>query len=299
MNLTELYETYHRLLFSIAYGMLGSVTDAEDVVQDLFVSLQTVTLSEIKNMKAYLSKLATNRSINLLKSSRKKREVYVGPWLPEPLVNHLDNQPLQRLEREETISYAVLLMLEKLSPIERAVFILREILMYDYREMAELLDKSETNCRKILSRAKLKVEPSQRTYSIVSVEQENQLVSQFITALTQGNIDGLVNLLVEDVIFYSDGGGKVRSAYRPIFSKKRVLAFFGGVTRINKGLANIQAQFVMVNGQLGAILTKENAVKAIYCFELDYSSGLIRSIYSIMNPEKIQHVVTNPTPELS
>ncbi|MGD8191335.1 RNA polymerase sigma-70 factor [Brevibacillus ginsengisoli] len=297
MNLTTLYETYQRLLFTIAYGMLGSVTDAEDVVQDLFVSLQTVNLSEIKNMKAFLSKLVTNRSINLLKSSQKKKEVYVGPWLPEPLVNPLDNQPLYLLEREETISYAFMVMLEKLSPIERAVFILREVFLYEYSEIARVLDKSEANCRKILSRVKLKVESVAPTLPATSLEPENQLITQFVSAFTKGNVDGVVDLLVDDVIFYSDGGGKVRTAYKPIYSKKRVLALIRGIT--GKGYSQIQSHLVWVNGQMGAVITKNQNIKAVFCFGMDDKTGLIQSIYSIVNPEKLQRIVTDSVPYLS
>lgn len=288
LDYAQLYQDYYPLLFSIGYRMLGSVSDAEDVVQDVFLSVQQLDFQQIRNSKAYLCKLLTNRCINLLKSSRKKKEVYVGPWLPEPLVVDLDNQPLPLLERDETISYAFMVMMEKLTPIERAVFVLREAFQYEYDEIADSVEKSETNCRKIYSRVKQKMGKLEQTPTI-SVDRENQLIRKFVTAFTNGKIDDVMSLLTEDVIYLSDGGGKVRTAFRPIYSKHRVLALIRGITREGKGFSHVSSYFAMVNGALGAVVTKNDEVKAVFSFEFDKQTGLIKTIFSVVNPEKLMN----------
>ncbi|PTM59438.1 sigma-70 family RNA polymerase sigma factor [Desmospora activa] len=155
MQLEQLYEHYQSLLFGVAYRMLGSISDAEDIVQDVFLSLQQQEIDKISHVKAYLIKMTTNRCLNLLGSARHKREEYVGPWLPEPLLDQ--QQPADIIERNESISYAFLVLMEQLSPIERAVFILRESLGFEYEAIADILDKTTSNCRKIMSRAKRKL----------------------------------------------------------------------------------------------------------------------------------------------
>jgi RNA polymerase sigma-70 factor, ECF subfamily len=291
LNSEELY-LYYPLLFSIAYRMLGSVSDAEDMVQDLYLSMQELKEQDIHNLKAYLCKMITNRCINYLHSARKKREVYVGPWLPEPLVSQSDNQPLSAVEQDETLSFAFMVMLEKLSPVERAIFVLREAFQYNYGEIAEFLGKSEANCRKIFSRAKQKVDLSDQMSSPIKLEKENRLVKKFVAAFTKGNVEELVNLLTEDVIYFSDGGGKARTAYRPIYTRKRVLAFIRGI--ISKGYAGIQTSLTTVNGHLGAVITKESRLIGILCIQIEQETGLINQIYTVVNPDKLKHVTKQP-----
>nr|WP_257350656.1 sigma-70 family RNA polymerase sigma factor [Pseudalkalibacillus decolorationis] len=156
MGLDTLYKSYQPFLYSIAYRMLGSVTDAEDIVHDVFLRLN-VDNDQVKDLKAYLAKMTTNRCLNYLNSARKRRETYEGPWLPEPQVNEPD-LPLDKVVTDETVSYAFLVMLDQLSPVERAVFVLREAFAYDYKDIAEMLQKTEVNCRKIHSRAKRKLQ---------------------------------------------------------------------------------------------------------------------------------------------
>jgi RNA polymerase sigma-70 factor, ECF subfamily len=280
---------YYPLLFSIAYRMLGSVSDAEDMVQDLYLSLQEVKEQGIRNLKAYLCKMITNRCINHLHSARKKKEVYVGPWLPEPLVSPQENLPLSAVEQDDTLSFAFMVMLEKLSPVERAVFVLREAFQYEYGEIAEFIGKSDANCRKIFSRVKQKVEQfDPDPCAPISWEKENKLVKKFVSAFTKGNVEELVNLLTEDVVYVSDGGGKARTAYRPIYTRKRVIAFIRGIT--SKGYAGIQACLTMVNGHLGAVITKENRLIGILCIQFEQETGLINRIYTVVNPDKLRHI---------
>ncbi len=236
-----MYQTYRPLLLSIAYRMLGSVTQAEDLVQDAFVTVQQLDnnkVGPVRNLKAYLCKAVTNRCLDYLKSSHKKREVYVGQWLPEPLVQDYagvtgstsaaGGDPLQTIVLEDTISYAFLVLLDRLTPVERAVFILREAFDYDYRDIADFVNKTELGCRKIYSRLKRKIQDDPAT-ELISSEQSEQLVLRFLHAAATSDMDGLFALLSEDIVLYSDGGGKVSAAVKPVISNQRVLAFIQGL----------------------------------------------------------------------
>lgn len=289
-TIEDLYRTYKSHLFSIAYRMLGSRSDAEDMVQDLFINIHGLLHDNIKNIKSYLSKMMINRCLNELKSSRKKRISYVGNWLPEPTVQFTEPTPLDKVERNDTISYAFLLLMDKLTPVERAVFILREVFAYEHSEIAEMLNKTEVNCRKIYSRVKKKMEQSSETVDVVSTHQpeEKELVSRFISALSNGNIQSLVNMLSEDVIFIADGGGKVSAAINPIFSRERVLAILNALS--SSRFPQSKAKLVEVNGQPGILLTKDGIPTGVICFEWNAESMNIQRIYLIVNPDKLQHL---------
>lgn len=300
MEIDSLYRSYRPLLLSIAYRMLGSVTQAEDLVQDAFVTIQQLDSDKekrsIRNMKSYLCKIVTNRCLDYLKSSHKKRELYVGPWLPEPLVQHyaLDGvsamtagaDPLQTVMLEDTISYAMLVLLHRLTPIERAVFILREAFEFDYRDIADLVHKTEPGCRKIYSRLKQKIQEEQPA-DLTASGQSEQLVLRFLQAASAGDMEGLLSLLSEDIVLYSDGGGKVMAAIRPIISSQRVLAFIQGL--ITKGNGADAVRLVKVNGQLGFVLRSPlepfPTVVSLSC-----SDNRIAEIYLLRNPDKLQHL---------
>jgi len=287
MNLEDLYTNYKPLLFSIAYRMLGSVSDAEDVVQELFLSLQQLERGQIQNMKAYMTKMVTNRCLNILNSAKRNREIYVGPWLPEPLMQRLDDDPLNKLEREETISYAFLVMMDKLSPVERAVFILREAFQYEYSEIANILEKSEVNCRKIFSRVKQKV--GQLSPELIPAEEsEQKLVTKFISALTGGNLDALLSLLTEDAVFITDGGGKVRAAINPIFSQSRVMALLARISA--KFFPETMAHLTTINGRAGVLLSRDGRPTGTICFEWEKHSLKIKRMYLVLNPDKLKHI---------
>ncbi|MFD2611210.1 sigma-70 family RNA polymerase sigma factor [Paenibacillus gansuensis] len=194
-NIEDLYKTYKPHLFSIAYRMLGSSSDAEDMVQDLFISIYAYQNENINNIKSYLSKMMINRCLNELKSARKKRIRYVGNWLPEASVPLIVECPLVSLERHDTTSYAFLILLDNLTPLERAVFILREVFMYKYSEIGKLFNKSEVNCRKIFSRVKKKVNQLAEKNELLTPHptEEKELMIRFISAVTNGNIQSLVD----------------------------------------------------------------------------------------------------------
>ncbi|MDQ0888033.1 RNA polymerase sigma-70 factor (TIGR02957 family) [Paenibacillus sp. V4I9] len=287
-TIEDLYKTYKPHLFSIAYRMLGSRSDAEDMVQDLFISIHGYLNDNINNIKSYLSKMMINRCLNELKSARKKRISYVGNWLPEPTVQFEDHSPLDSVERHDTISYAFLILMEKLTPLERAVFILREVFAYEHSEIGEMVNKSEVNCRKIFSRVKKKVDLSSQKDEKLSLhlQEEKELVNRFISAISNGNIQPLVDMLTEDVIFIADGGGKVSAAINPIYSRERVLKILKALS--SSKFPESKAQLVEVNDQPGILLTKEGTPTGVICFEWDVQTITIQRIYFIVNPDKLQ-----------
>lgn len=284
------YTEHRQLLLSIAYRMLGSYTDAEDIVQDAFVALQRIDHEDIRSMKAYLVKTVTHRCLNHLKSSRKQKEVYLGPWLPEPEIDLYDAglNPEEQVVREESVSYAFLVMLQQLSPMERAVLLLREVLEYDYQQMAEILDKSESNCRKILSRAKQKMNPNEDELPADAKQNSGPFVQAFLKGVRTGNFEGFVHLLTEQATLVSDGGGKVRAAVFPIFGKERIQAFLEGIQ--NKGSFSGELLEVRINGDHGLLLMQEGRPRLAICFAAAADSGSIESVFIILNPDKLGNI---------
>lgn len=286
----ELYRTYYKLLFSVAYRMLGSVSDAEDMMQEMFISLQTLDTDNIHNLKSYLVKMVTNRCLNDLKSARKQREIYVGPWLPEPQIQPAGNDPMGRLEQAENVNYAFLVLLQRLSATERAVFILREVLAYEYSEIAEMLHKSEDNCRKIYSRAKVKV--GDKEENPLSPPGDTEPLAQlFLDAATTGNFNAFVSMLTEDAVMISDGGGKRRAAIHPILGKQRIQAFLEGIT--SKGAMRGEWLPLKHNGQAGLMLMQDNQPVKLITFHWDTERQQALEVYMIVNPDKLQRIVSS------
>jgi len=286
MDFETMYRTYKPILLSVAYRMLGSYTEAEDAVQDVFINVREVQLDSINNLQAYLVKMITNHSLNILKSARRKRELYTGPWLPEPVISTDRNEPFEHLIQQESFGYALLVLMEKLSPIERAVFVLKESLGYDYREIAELLGKTEAACRKMLSRSKAKIgaDPSLISYS----EDAERFVEAFTKAIETGSFAPFIQLLTEDAVLLSDGGGKVRAAIFPILGQKRIRAFLEGIYA--KGSLQGEVQLVAISGQPGIVLKRSDKPPIAICFGHDSALRSIANVYLIMNPDKLTHI---------
>lgn len=287
MEVDYLYSQYKPLLFSIGYSMLGSVEDSEDLVQDTFLTVQkmnqSITKEEPDNIKAFLCKIMTNRCLDLLKSSKKKREVYIGPWLPEPIIQKLPDDPMEKMILDETITYAFLVLLEQLNPTERAVFVLREAFQFDFRTIATILNKTELNCRKIFSRLKRKVQ-SKDVVEKRNLNQELAIAKRFIEAAETGNLDILISLLTEDIVLITDAGGKTKAALRPINLQKNVIAFLVGVRK--KINSPSETEIVLINNQIGLIVKSEGEEPTVICFEIE--GDRYRSIYMLRNPEKIR-----------
>ncbi|WP_214484117.1 RNA polymerase sigma factor SigJ [Bacillus sp. SM2101] len=281
----QLYIDYKPLLFSLAYKMTGSVSDADDVVQDVFSKLTNYELKNNQNVKAFLCKLVTNRSLDLLKSSRKKRELYTGTWLPEPIVQNED--PLNHVMVEEDISIALLLLFESLNPIERAIFILREILEYDYKTVADIVQKSESNCRKILSRLKKEL-PDLNTELLPTPDEEHeQTVLTFISAFQTGKVTSIIKYLQNDITYYADGGGKKAAALRPVVGKEKVSILFEALAK--RFLEeNYTFHLITVNGQTGLTILDPTGFTAVVAFQV--YEGKIKAIYYIVNPDKVRHI---------
>ncbi|NHM30769.1 RNA polymerase sigma-70 factor [Neobacillus terrae] len=288
MGLQKLYSQFQPLLFSIAYRMLGTVSDAEDIVHDVYVQAAEKTMEHVENKKAYLCKMVTNKCIDHLKSAGYKRETYTGPWLPEPLILN-ENDPLTEVMNGEALSFAILLMLEKLKPMERAVFILREVLAYDYKTISQILNRSEATCRKIFSRVKIKFPLIKEEVEESLDPKKDEIIKIFITALHHGNFQRIEELLYKDITLYSDGGGKVYAALKPICSKDLVLRFIRNLLSHNLNVEKPPIfKRVNVNGETGLLVSGEDNVKTVICFHVKNSH--IADIYIVRNPEKLQHV---------
>lgn len=264
LGMEELYQNYKGYAFSIAYRMLGVVADAEDAVQDTFAELQRRDRSGIQNIKAYVAKGVTNRCLNMLNSARSRRETYIGEWLPEPVSTGYDG-PEAEAERKDSLSYAFLVLLERLAPTERAVFVLREAFQYDYEEIAGMVGKTESNCRQIFSRAKRTLQAERAATSPspspgYGAVKEN-LLRRFTAAFISYDVGGMLKLLGEHPVLVADGGGQeVHTILRPMTGRKGVLALLTS-RRVMHYLREWEQHYGMVNGEPGLIFTHQGRSK--------------------------------------
>lgn len=287
IEVEQLYREFKPLLTSIAYRMLGSMSEAEDAVQDVFVTVSKLDEIDIEHPKAYLVKLVTNRVLNLMKSAPRQRESYPGQWLPEPVIEFdTESMPLESVIQHEQLGYALLVLLQTCTPPERAVFVLRESFGYDYAEIAAMLDKTEAACRKIFSRASAKIGHSAAIENKTSLDASmNRFVQSFSHAIHTGSLDSFIHLLTDDAVLLTDGGGIVRSALNPIMGPQRIVAFFDGIAK--KGAFEGTWKTASISGQQGLLLMQNNQIVKAYVFEPDEQSNKIRAIYMISNPEKL------------
>ncbi|MGH3359310.1 MAG: RNA polymerase sigma-70 factor [Nocardioidaceae bacterium] len=286
-DLALAHDDLRPLMFSIAYRMLGSVAEAEDVVQDAFLRMHKATAAgaTIETPDAFATTVTTRVAIDALRSAQARRETYIGPWLPEPI---LDDDPAHRVELDETVSIAFLVVLERLSPVERAVFLLREVFGYAYPEIAAVVEKSEANCRQLLVRAKRHLESEGPRFA--TAERRDEIAAQFFAALRTGDLAALERVLVDDITFYGDGGGKAPAIRRPLAGLVAVARFLRGLgrqaERLSAGVREAQ-----VNGQPGAVLTDRNG-DLIGVLALDIAEDGVRAIRNQINPDKLQHLGT-------
>ncbi|HLI88674.1 MAG TPA: RNA polymerase sigma-70 factor [Ktedonobacteraceae bacterium] len=281
---TQIFEQYRGLLFSIAYRMLSSATDAEDIVQEAFLRWLQNDEKEVQSPRAYLTTIVVRLCIDQLRSARVQREVYVGPWLPEPLPTEQRQELVSTAELAESLSFAFLTMLENLSPLERAVFLLREVFEYDYDEIAAIVDKSETNCRQVLHRARQRLDQRRRRFD-VSREQQERITSQFMQAAAGGDIQGLLDLLTDDIVFTPDGGGKARAGIKPVHGSKKVArGMLGALARWFP--RDIQMYVQEVNGQPAIVGYDQGRVFGVVL--LDVEGDRVSRIYAVVNPDKLR-----------
>ncbi len=290
MTETEVYQELRPLMFAIAYRMLGSVADAEDITQEAFLRFHRAVSggTDIESPKAFLSAVTTRLSIDQLRSARARRESYLGPWLPEPLLaDGLAPDPGQRAEDADSLSMAFLLLLERLTPVERAAFLLRDVFGYEYPEIAAIIGKSEANCRQLAARARRHVADGRPRFA-TSREQRDELAGRFFEAIGDGDIDGLVTMLAHDVVVYGDGGGAGPSWLRPIEGAENVARLLTGVIRDFRSVG-VTIRRVRINGQPGALcLDPEGRLINVLCLEI--SAGAVQVIRSVINPDKLRHL---------
>lgn len=281
----ELFNQYRSLLFAIAYRMLGSTTDAEDMVQEAWIRWQS-TQTAVQSPKAFLSSLITRLCIDQLRSARVQRERYVGIWLPEPLITEQANDTGDAAELAESLSFAFLTLLECLSPTERAIFLLREVFDYDYAEIAKTVGKSIPNCRQIVCRARQHL-VLRRPNIRPSLQQKEEVIAQFLTSWNQGDLPSLVALMAENITFWSDGGGQVIAAQRPLHGCQKVARFLVAIRR-SRLIPTLSSQIIQINAQPGILNFVEGQPQSIFSFE--FASEGIEAIFAVVNPNKLKAI---------
>jgi RNA polymerase sigma-70 factor (ECF subfamily) len=284
------FDQYRGLLFSIAYRMLGTVADAEDMLQETFIRWQQAVEEEIRTPRSFLVTIVSRLCLNHLQSARMRREQYVGQWLPEPLVTGPGSDPLEIIRIDESLSMAFLVLLERLTPLERAVFLLRDVFEYDYPEISALLGQGSANCRQILHRARQQISAVRPRFQ-ASAEKRDDLLARFLEATGSGDMERLLALLSDDVVLHSDGGGKAIAALNPVHGAHRVArAILSGLKKLVP--ANLVRRISEINGQPGVISYLDG--KPYSVFTLDASGGRVRAIYVVTNPEKLNRLPSLP-----
>ena len=289
--MAESFEDLRPLLFSIAYRMLGSVAEAEDIVQESFLRYQRTLVegsAEIESPKAYLSAVTTRLSIDHLRSARVRKETYVGEWLPEPLLTD-ESAPdaAQYVEDADSLSMAFLLLLESLTPVERAVFLLHDVFDYGYDEVAGIIGKNEDNCRQLAVRARRHVHEHKPRFE-ASREQRDRLAAGFFDAVEEGDMEGLIELLAADVVVYGDGGGTSPSWRKPIFGRDKVVRLLLGIGRHARQLG-VSIRRTEINGQPGAMFLDPSG-RLMWVLTLDVADGVVQTVRGIINPDKLRHL---------
>lgn len=290
------FEELRGRTFAIAYRMTGSVADAEEIGQESMLRLEQARRAgeEVASPKAWVSTVATRLAIDQLRSARAERESYVGPWLPEPLVTDEgpaakpDLGPAEHAEVADTLSQAFLVLLESLTAVERAVFLLREVFGYEYARIAETVGRSEENCRQILARARRQVE-ARRTRFEADEHQRDELLARFLAACENGNVEELEELLAADAVVYSDGGGKASAARRPIHRRDLIIRFLIRVARFRREHGGFHQRLARINGQPGRIMVDADGTVSDV-LSIDVADGAIQAIRIVRNPEKLRHL---------
>ncbi|XVU27664.1 RNA polymerase sigma-70 factor [Actinoplanes sp. CA-054009] len=285
--MTAAFDDYRNLLFAVAYRILGSASDAEDAVQDAWLRWSAADRSEVSDPKSYLARIVTNVAMDQLRSTRRQRETYVGPWLPEPILTTAETADA------DSVSMAMLVVLESLSPLERAVFVLREVFDFSYPEIAAAVERSEAAVRQSAHRAREHVQARRPRFAADRARQRDA-TDRFLSAATGGDINTLMQVLAPDVTLWTDGGGKVRQALRPVTGVERVAAWFAAVgQRPYEGVtpAEMSVARAELNGGFGLIFTGAGRVISTVTFEFD-DEDRITAIHNVANPDKLRAVAS-------
>ncbi len=294
MKSWQTFERHRGLLVGLAYRMLGTRGDAEDIVQDAFLRWRDAPDDSIRSPRAYLVTVTTRLCLDHLKSARSQRVDYVGSWLPEPWIEPAEGGQQERIELDESLSTAFLLLLERLDPTARAVFVLREVFEFEYAEISRMVGKSVSNCRQIARRARLKM-ARPKPHPEVAVEQQDQLVARFLEACSNGRIDELMKILNPDVVVISDGGGQVRAATRPVKGANSAARLMIGIAR--KAPPNLTIQSALINQRKGLLIHIGGRLFAVLSFQ--FSADGIETIYLLNNPHKLKGCSAEPADSVS
>ena len=285
-ELAEDFEAQRPRLFWLAYRLLGSASEAEDAVQDAYLRLHAADPTRIESLPAWLTKAVTNLCLNWLTSARARREVYPGPWLPEPVLT--DDRilgPQETAEQRETVSIALLSLMERLNPNERATFVLREAFAYSHSEIAEILEMSEANARQLYRRARQRVGEPRRRFQ-PDLAQWRRLVDRFFTAASAGDVAGLVEILTDDVTSTADGGGKVAAARRPVSGRERTANYLARALSRNLPQLRLRLDVAEVNGEPALLAFDGDTLSGVLCFEV--TDDRIAALRILANPDKLR-----------
>jgi len=291
MTEVDLFQAHRPALFAVAYRMLGSATDAEDVLQDAWLRFSSARPADLRSLKAYLTTIVTRLCLDRLKSARATREEYVGTWLPEPVATDGRREPEGSLALSESVTLAFIVLLETLTPEERAVFLLREVFDYEYEEIGGMLEMTPANCRQLFHRARGRIAERKPRFR-ATVEDKRPLVERFVRAFSEGSEEELTSVLAADVGFWSDGGGKVLAARRPLFGREQVVNLLLGIRRTAPA-AGVQLEAVTidiaeVNGELALVLRVAGRLDGIYVTTVE--DGEITAIRVVRNPDKLTYI---------
>jgi RNA polymerase sigma-70 factor (ECF subfamily) len=279
------FEELRPTLGRLAYRMLGSLPDADDVVQDAYLRWSAEDRGDVKSARAYLCAIVTRLCIDRRQSIEERKKRYIGPWLPDPVVEAGAGDPAGRMETAESVSIALLLVLESLTPVERAAYLLRRIFDYGYDEIGEILGKTGVNCRQLVSRAEEHIRARRPRFE-ARPEEAERLTSAFLAACSSGDMQGLLEVLAPDSVLYSDGGGKAAAALAPIVGHDRIARMFLGI--LKKAPAGLRIRRVRVNGQPGLLAMVDGQVVQVLTF--DVVDGRVATCYVVRNPEKLARV---------
>jgi RNA polymerase sigma-70 factor, ECF subfamily len=289
-SLAETFQAHRSALTGLAYRMLGSRAEAEDVVQDAYLRWHAADRAVVKEPRHYLGTVVTRLCLDRMKSARVRRELYVGQWLPEPVVDEsFDDAKASDTASDmaHDISVALMLVLERLSPLERASFLLHDVFGLDFAEVSQTLGRAEPTCRQLAARARRHIEAGRPRFA-VSHEEGHRLAAAFQKATSSGNLQSFTQILADDVVLYSDGGGKRAAALKPIYGADKVTRFIEGISRKNSALLAVRARPAIINGCAGFVLREEDG--SIDTMSIDVRDGRITAIYLVRNPEKLKHV---------
>lgn len=293
---TDIFLEYKALLFSIAYNMLGTIDAAEDIVQDTYIKFMDAETSAVRHTKAFLVRIVTNLCINYLHSARVRREQYIGVWLPEPLPGAGPDREHARIESYHALSIGMLVMMERLTPQERALFLLKEVFAYDYAELAEIFDKTMDNCRQIVKRAKDNLGKDAQRFE-VDLSIHEKMLKNFLKAASEGNMEDLIGLLKEDIQLFADGGGKafvvggqrLTAFLKPIAGQKNVTkALLATWPKLRESVADLYQEITFINGLPSIVSYSGNEPFGVVIIEPE--GDQIKTIYLQTNPDKLKHL---------